>query len=312
MVSKIELPPYGVMPLGHDASEAAPKDWRPGRPFSAWLNENATMLHELLWPEFSQKNQAPMLELTRADIEILLQIRVDHLLDELPDSKLRHLDCQPHRSFFTAEDAPHKFGELHRSYDREMDEGQVLAALPRLFSRGWYNKGPNGIPFYFKSILQRPRPYQVALLLDPDTKFTHEAAKTALHPSMISGHCFVGMMGMAGVFERLLLDGTQLGGDSWDALRQYAVDIGDRRVMAGVHYPSDNLASWLLVLDLSIRTCHPAVAESVRNQLWKAISERSVVFKRIERALAEGATVYQPAWNELYLRAGIRAAGAAS
>ena len=31
---------------------------------------------------------------------------------------------------------------------------------------------------------------------------------------------------------------------------QYAVDFGDRRVFAGVHYPSDNLASWVAVLRL--------------------------------------------------------------
>jgi hypothetical protein len=66
------------------------------------------------------------------------------------------------------------------------------------------------------------------------------------------------------------------------SLAQYMVDIGDRRVFAGVHYPSDNIASWIMALSLM-----PEVyADPVRIEgfVRKAIFERSRVFQMISAA----------------------------
>jgi hypothetical protein len=34
------------------------------------------------------------------------------------------------------------------------------------------------------------------------------------------------------------------------ALQQYATDFGDRRVLAGVHYPSDSMITWIICFKL--------------------------------------------------------------
>jgi hypothetical protein len=85
---------------------------------------------------------------------------------------------------------------------------------------------------------------------------------------------------------------------------QYAVDFGDRRVMAGVHYPSDNLGSWLLALDLIPRVCSPDTGAEVKRRIWTAISARSVIFRILKRVLGGSQEhVYRSAWDELHKRA---------
>jgi membrane-associated phospholipid phosphatase len=53
-------------------------------------------------------------------------------------------------------------------------------------------------------------------------------------------------------------------------------------VFAGLHYPSDNLASWIIAMRLAgLVFPNPAV----KVHLWKAISRQSLVFE---------ATTYEP------------------
>jgi hypothetical protein len=66
-------------------------------------------------------------------------------------------------------------------------------------------------------------------------------------------------------------------------LQQFTVDIGDRRVFAGVHYPSDNLSSWYTALKLLPHVIDPSALASVRKFLWEAISLKSIVFAEIMR-----------------------------
>jgi hypothetical protein len=75
-----------------------------------------------------------------------------------------------------------------------------------------------------------------------------------------------------------------------DAFRQYLVDPGDRRVMAGVHYPFDNIASWLMIF-LAI----PYVRnQGAKEEFWQAIGK-----SKVYRLMAEADGVYRPALEAL-------------
>jgi hypothetical protein len=104
---------------------------------------------------------------------------------------------------------------------------------------------------------------------------------------MISGHSLQGLIGVGAVMEQILQSGIPFNSDSWTALSQYAVDIGDRRVFAGIHYPSDNLSSWIVLMRLAnfIYRSH-----EVKSKLWSAITERSLVYRLIDNQ--KGTSVY--------------------
>ncbi len=301
-IEEAVLPPYGALPVDHTPSKDTPTDWRNNgsEDFGMLLDRNLLDFGRLLWPQDDMERK---IALTKVDLALLLQIRADRLLDELPDSSVRSWKCNTHRKFFELEDKGEQLGALHRQYDRTADQVLVLDGLPKFFIEGIFHKMTGGAIFFFKQELQRPRPYQAAHILG-FTAFNYEAARAAGHPSMISGHCIQGVMGGVGIFERLLLDKLTFSADSWTALQQFIVDFGDRRVMAGVHYPSDNISSWLLALDLCKRVCDPKVAGAVKKLLWKAISTRSIVYRRIEAAIGKNRShVYKPAWDELQKRA---------
>jgi hypothetical protein len=128
-----------------------------------------------------------------------------------------------------------------------------------------------------------------------DFRFYHEEGRTSQTPSMCSNHCLQGMVGVGGVYEDFHARGISF---NPDALKQFAVDIGDRRVMAGIHYPSDNLSSWILVLSLAPLAYRDA---TVKNFLWDAIEHRSVIYRRIvEFAEKPAGEAYRPALEYLH------------
>ena len=71
-------------------------------------------------------------------------------------------------------------------------------------------------------------------------------------------------------------------------MKQYMVDIGDRRVFAGVHYPSDNLASWFCALRLCDHFFSTA-GQDAKTLMWEAISQHSAVYKAMASAIAKDA-----------------------
>jgi membrane-associated phospholipid phosphatase len=111
----------------------------------------------------------------------------------------------------------------------------------------WSYAHPTAPTLPSKRELQRPRPHQVASL--HGLAFEVQRAPGAVTSATPSGHAIQGLMGVAGAIVELRryhrFDAPLL-----SRLRQYAVDVGDRRVFAGVHFPTDNLASWCLALSL--------------------------------------------------------------
>ena len=131
--------------------------------------------------------------------------------------------------------------------------------------------------------MQRPRAYQISILLGYDW-FTHQHAKSAVTPSMISGHCIEAMMGGIAAFYRAREIGTPSA--ALAALAQHTVDAGDRRVLAGVHYPSDNISSWLTGLLLCPHVCSNNDGAS---WMWQSITTKSMIYAEIKRAVEEDA-----------------------
>src|SRR5262249_22492778 len=83
---------------------------------------------------------------------------------------------------------------------------------------------------------------------------------------------------------------------SWIALQQYAVDIGDRRVMAGVHYPGDSLASFIVAMSQACQLYKNGL--EVKRHLWAAIRDQSFIYDRILNFTP--AEVYAPALAALH------------
>ena len=104
---------------------------------------------------------------------------------------------------------------------------------------------------------------------------------------MISGHALEGVMAGCAVFAGLE---TSLTPDAMRALQQWTVDIGDRRVMAGVHYPTDSFASWIVALDMADRVFPGGSVKSVRRFLAAAIRERSHVYAYMKERIDNDAT----------------------
>ncbi len=160
---------------------------------------------------------------------------------------------------------------------------------PLRVSESFYNALANktrGL-YDFKERLQRPRPYQAALLVgEPD--FEHEVARYGIHkgahPSCISGHCYQGILIACAALEDWISEGS----DSElrvQRLAQFAVDFGDRRVFAGVHYPTDNIASWIVCLGFIPRIFKDPVR--ISKFVADAIRDNSEVYKIVTQQFSD-------------------------
>jgi len=299
------LPPYGFHNdeyLMRLARAIVPGDWRgaPGStqtPDEQWIDcrtKTLALIHEVLWParvggDWVGASAAFMNELTETDLQLMLDMQRRKVFDQ-PISPPGATKSSPtHRQLFFVEDQ----GTVpFNQYDPTL-EFRLLNKIPFLWTIGLPMKtAGSSVPLQFKVVLQRPRAYQTALLMGHDD-FTYEQALSADTPSMCSGHCLQGTLVIGSVIERFLLDKEKLKPHDWHALEQWAVDVGDRRVLAGVHYPSDNLCSWLIAMRMADRVYRTA---EVRRKLWHGISTRSVIYQNIQRWVKLGyGDVYKPA-----------------
>jgi hypothetical protein len=162
---------------------------------------------------------------------------------------------------------------------------ETVTALKDAIRKSVVGFGPG--PLRFKELFQRPRPYQAAYLLNRPYSF--ELARSSMTPSMLSGHGLTGVVGRCGGYmtSRLRHQLEDVGGAVAE-FQQYAVDIGDRRVFAGVHYPSDSIGSWFV----SLRLCDHMFGEAgdvAKGFMREAIS-KSAVFIAITAVIRADAT----------------------
>lgn len=291
----MELPPYGFYPRSVGAGLAAmpvPTDWiAPGGRDDATRTSHYDRLRDALlveladtlWPQWRDgawhgAAAARMEDLTRADFEgfrALHRTSVERIR-AIAFHDRRHFDLQA----LEDEGVPSECLALYApTLARDVPDFGKLWLTSQVAKAG-------NASTWLKARLQRPRPYQVAMLLGMGS-FDHAVAKSGNTPSMISGHAIQGFMGVASAFEiaqavRPLTPAESAG------LEQLAVDVGDRRVYGGIHYPADNLGSWLVALRLA-----PFVyrdPEIVRGFMKRALGRSAVM----ATARASGNAAYAP------------------
>lgn len=298
-----QFPPYGALarPYARQIKDpVAPVDFAsesaPLKGWLTWIEETTAVINECLWPSWNYSEscwESPnidlMNDLTRADFSILKSlIEADFLSVTAPISDVAWRE--KHLEFFTDEDQD-RLGLRVGEYSAE------FPATIRPFDR-WsgevFRSKIGHTSMHLKHKLQRPRAYQISAIAGVDW-FTWNLGATSMSPSMSSGHALQGLMFAAGTFEALLQKGVELTPGGRIGLAQFGVDIGDRRVFAGIHYPSDNIASWIAVGRLARKVFrHAETFDFIRF----AVTTRSEVYKRLTGATAQH-TAFVPALEVL-------------
>lgn len=255
---------------------------------------------------------------TRLEIEIQLKhLQNKNILDAMPNSiegSVKTEYRRDHRWHYRVEDAKHY--EKEYKYLPEADHtfeyrasAQPPAANFNCYCNGvdinefktwfWKDAGKR-MPAFFsiKNDFQRPRPWTTAMSFRLDDFVWDKAESwlhTGIHPAFPSGHCFQGILhGVNALNEWNLAaksgekDDTEASNsisppspDALNALQQYSVDWGDRRVFAGVHYLTDNIASWVLAVQLipMMYDKDPTLVDFAKS----AIKSKSLVYKIIQK-----------------------------
>ena len=282
----MELTPFGVLHEGYrrflTGLYQPMKDWPVSRAasyrprFEQWLDD----VPENIWPSWKGDQWVGGSASTKEDrtkSELELAVSLYHGIGEGKDILNEVLDLPPnsderpttHRWHYNIEDAlvhdlifkftmrpadadasfgyraSRGIGSNYLAYDPAFD----IKKFENLF---WGRMRRIQPPLWdIKQYFQRPRPWNAAAILDvKGFRWTVAGgdfvSHTGIHPSLLSGHCIQGILGGCSVYDALLNEGGTLDENRLRAIRQYMVDWGDRRVFAGVHYMTDNIASWTL------------------------------------------------------------------
>jgi hypothetical protein len=291
-----QLPPYGFM--WKDWQEGAeknapPGDWKGGaRKWKQWFSATLGLLRDNVWPVYAPGGwkggaRDHMVAITRVDLMLIADFQRKYL-----DAEAGGFGGITHRAFFDDED-------YNCTYNWEKPIAQYCAGLSgstadflSILEHAMKDKLSLFLAEQFKRHLQRPRPFQTSMLLGMGP-YTYYWAKTAVTPSAISGHAVqAGMMGCY-AYHRLFRYDEELAARYRKHLQQWATDCGDRRVMAGVHYPSDNVASWIVLLRLvdhvyDDRRVRPFAAEAIRNSLlYRFLDDRIRTDRAVRDAYAK-------------------------
>ena len=309
------FPPYGLMPLEFidpPTDMKQPSMWNGGFDYGRWINAASTLIGDRLWPLYDAaggvwtgKAIETMGDVTLADFALFEALRPKLL--EQAGNGVRHTQ----RELFEIEDV----ADVKSSGDVILADRSLDATLRIYLAAAAVNHEPSAaqyirrmaqhagqLPLHLKYRIQRPRAYQVAFIMGKN--FTYNLAASAASPAMISGHCFQGVIGGIATYDELVRSGTAQPTLAAIAppLAQHSVDIGDRRVFAGVHYPSDNLSSWITMF-----LAAPFIF-SKRDGVcwaWKAITERSAVYLAMRKGIENGsASALSGAWDWLHELAG--------
>jgi hypothetical protein len=305
-----ELPPWGEIDdaLWADIMPPIPLDWRlkgGGEPeakdWCDWIKMIAKGIGLLIWPAYAPGawSDATVGRMLDADFDLLAQLRhfIGYPIDSVNPTTVQHWD------FFDEEDSRTvAFGTGYERYDPTLPN-HVIQCLPNILTTGIVDK-VGSLDLQLKLIFQRPRAYQVAFLQGRQG-FTYQSAATANTPSLVSAHCLQASLAGCTAFAALTRSSTW-NATSLKALQQFTVDVGDRRVFAGVHYPSDNLASWFTALQLVPHVFDEQIAPEIKAFLWEAINLRSIVFDAIKKHIAAnpGSSPYEKVVNVMRAIAG--------
>jgi hypothetical protein len=284
---ELGIPPYGHMnaPFMRDVlTREVPErfkdvDGRAPTPsnWNALVESLIDDIASFLWPRFNRVTQEwignsvdAAMSLTIADLQLMRKAPLRTLLLAQVEGRGHPRSSVTHLEMFLAEDEVTP-GVKYERYDPDL-AAEILAKLQDSMHKSLVAFGP--APLRFKQHLQRPRPYQMTFLLDD--AFTYQFAKSAVTPSLVSGHCLQAAIAGCSAFAELQTKLSLVHGAT-ELLKKLMVDFGDRRVFAGVHYPSDNISSWYVALRLCDGLFGP-ISDEIRAFLWDAITKHSKVY----------------------------------
>jgi PAP2 superfamily len=278
----LNLPPYGRLTAGDESTiirSPIPSFFRHGPRVAIadriaakdrFIDDCVRHVRKRYWPEWSGDQWKGA-----AKGKALLLTEQDFLL--LPDCRfmLRNqvdvngvLLNRTHDECFRSEDSRQDTFKEFRYYSANL-LADDLGAFPALFEAGMSNR-VGTLTMQLKRRFQRPRPYQVAEIISAEY-FSYLDAATPHHPALPAGHCIQGLFGGLHVFHNWSSRKGKFGQEQYDALMQYSIDFGDRRVMAGLHYPSDILISWMVALALVEETVEKEQLQATREFVRKTI-----------------------------------------
>jgi hypothetical protein len=267
--------------LAYIKSAPVPADWRPPNNYQKWRNAKIKQIDAMLWPTYGANGSAwgspRVARLFKADFSLLatLHPQLGVPIKALFGSTVTHSDL-----FAEEDDGKIGFGFDYARYDPTL--APLVAAQFRIVLQAGYVNKVGTMPLQLKNVFQRPRPWQMAFIQGRST-YQYRFAASADTSSLISGHCIQGLIGVCNIYAEL---GPLMTAQSIDVLKQLAVDIGDRRVFAGVHYPSDSLSSWFTAAELVPHVFAPSRAPAVKRFLHSAIKQKSVVYAAIRAHVA--------------------------
>ncbi len=310
-MSMDKIPPYGLFPDFYrkhtEWRDKVPGDWlhantpEGDQRFFNWREQRLFDIRDNIWPEWVPGTgwegdaKAFAAEMSKREVELMTEhfVKTD-ILGEVPGSSggaaythLDHYEFEDGRLYgklledFRAEDedpSKPKIGRNFFLYDNTPTDGGERQAFLSAIADSYTGK-TNQFYFWFKERLMRPRPYQMALIFNLP-EFRSRRAMTAMHSAIVSGHATTGLMIRCGALEEML-DAGPVSKPMLQSFSQFIVDVGDRRVFAGVHYPTDNLSSWILALTLI-----PSLfrhAETITNTVKRAIKDHSAVYDLINK-----------------------------
>ncbi len=295
--------PYGVLPGKYkkegNSTNLVMRDWQPRQDrevrlinFNRWLTEWRNEIADTIWPYYDPaagqwhgfaKNSAK--ELTELEIEVMIDafMKENPTIEENVYSPLARKEIGKHKKHYVDEDTEPP-GINYIFYDNTLsteEHENVMDTMLQAVSTSKHDGKKALGHFWLKNQLQRPRPLHSALKFNLEKNFSSKMSSRGQHPSIISGHCFQGIMMSCAVLEEWLLQGP-VDQKRQDSLAQFMVDIGDRRIFAGVHYPSDNMASWAMALSLIpyVFKDPDPIVEFVRDAIMKCSEVYQVVAEK--------------------------------
>lgn len=281
MVTIDDFKPYGFMTSAYQGAASlgnTPSAWDKTIGYASWIDARAQDIGDQLWPLWTPagwtgaaRNTA--IDLTIADLELMA-------------GPLRNASTWPGREMEKGPTNDHWFAVEDQLFTQQW-EGRFQVAFPGVDPQAMYLGFQRGddlfagsISFLLKERLNRPRPHQAAYWLGPTlipSLPNLQGGRSAWSSAAISGHTFQGLMACLAAF---LDQGSKMNGKAVILLQRYAADIADRRVFAGVHYPSDNVMSWWTAFEALPMLAPPGKYQAMKDFTVGVVKE-SLVYQNM-------------------------------
>jgi hypothetical protein len=230
-----EFPPYGELAYGatHGIPECPQRLAHVPEQYQAILGLVRIQLTHL-WPR-GAANVHLQEEVTRRDLAMIASMQKYWVEQPYPG-------VPNHSSLVLAEDSnplANCADYLRDPNVTALTRAEVAACIRNCIGRSVLN---------LKADFQRIRPWQAAAILGLP-QYLYHSSLTAHTPALPAGHALQGLFYTYAIYEkhRAYLDANPA---LRERLQQLAVDIGDRRIIGGLHYPTDNLGAWILASHL--------------------------------------------------------------